>query len=341
MHKWKSGAMATAAIWALAALGPVAKAELNKDAGTSAFPFLKVAQTARLVALGGASVADASDAAALQINPAGLAQQRWRTWSASYSNLYTDVQSGFVTYSQPAGEDAVLGLALTYLSSSGIPKRDAANNDLGTFGFSDLAVAVSAGARLAGGPDTLAAELRRRLRQREWKLDAGVSVRGIYEKLDGFGAGGLGADLGLLAHLPDDRTRVGLSLTNLGKQTSAFIDLKDPMPTSVQLGFRHQLREAPLLVVGDLIAPTDNKIRFGVGGELSLGATKSRPAPLALRVGFNTQGRDLKTTADDSGIAGFSFGTGLKYQQFAVDYAFTPGLGLGALHRFTISGNLK
>jgi len=333
---WWAAALAAACV-----VCPVANAELGTDAGTSAFPFLKLAQTARLVAMGGASVADASDAGALQLNPAGLAQQRVRYWSASYSNLYTDVQSGFVSYSQPLDGESVIGLALTYLSSSGIPKRDAFNRNLGSYGFSDLAFAVSAGARFAGGPDTLAPELRRRLRQREWKLDAGASVRGIYERLDGFGAGGLGVDLGILAHLPDDRTRVGLSLTNLGKQTSAFVDLKDPMPTSVQLGFRHQLREAPFTVVGDLVAPTDNKLRFGVGGELALGVTKTRPAPLALRMGFNSQGRDLKTTADDSGIAGFSFGTGLKYRQFTVDYAFTPGLGLGALHRFTVSGSLR
>jgi hypothetical protein len=113
------------------------------------------------------------------------------------------------------------------------------------------------------------------------------------------------------------------------------------MPTSVQLGFRHQLREAPLTVVGDLVAPVDNKLRFAAGGELALGATKNRPAPLALRMGFNSQGRDLKTTADDSAIAGFSVGAGLKHRQFAIDYAFTPGLGLGALHRFTVSGSLR
>lgn len=341
MHRWKQWAAALGVLGAACLACPAAHAELNSDAGTSAFQFLKIAQTARLVAMGGAAVADASDAAALQINPAGLAQQRARFWSASYSNLYTDVQSGFVSYSQPLDGESAIGLALTYLSSSGIPKRDAFNNDLGTYGFSDLAFAVSAGARLAGGPDTLAPEMRRRLRQREWKLDAGASVRGIYERLDGYGAGGLGVDVGLLAHLPDDRTRVGLSLTNLGKQTSAFVDLKDPMPTSVQLGFRHQLREAPLTVVGDLVAPTDNKLRFAAGGELALGAAKNRPAPLALRMGFNSQGRDLRTTADDSGIAGFSFGAGLKHRQFGIDYAFTPGLGLGALHRFTVSGSLR
>jgi hypothetical protein len=312
----------------------------ESDAGTFAFAFLKVAQTARLVGMGGYATADASDAAAFQTNPAGLSQQRARYWSASYSNLYTDLQSGFVSYSQPLESETVVGLALTYLTSGNIPKRDAANNDLGVYGFTDLAFTAAIGTRLVGGPDTLAPELRRRFGAQEWKVDGGLAVRLIYEQLDDLKASGLAADFGVLAHLPDDRTHVGVSVTNLGKQTDAFVNEKDGLPTSIQAGFRHRLREAPLAVVGDVAAPTDSKIRFGVGGEFLLGAQKNRPAPLALRLGFNSQGRDLRTTSDDSNIAGFSAGAGIRHRQFMLDYAFTPGLGLGTLHRFTLSGRI-
>lgn len=316
-------------------------AETNSDAGTKAFPFLRIGTLARQVAMGNAATAEVSDAAAMQSNPAGLAQQMTRNWSASYSNLYTDVQSGFVAYSQPVGRDiAVVGLSLTYLSSSDIPKRDAFNNNLGSYSFSDLAFAVSAGARLAGEPDTLPAYLQRRIQDRSVKIDGGLTVRGIYEKLDEYSATGIGIDAGVLFHLPDQRSRVGLAVTNLGKQTSAYQDIKDGLPTALRAGVRHQLHEAPFLFVGDVELPTDNKIRFGVGGELKLGATRDHPAPFALRAGFNSQGRDLKTTAEDSGIAGFSFGGGVMWRTYAIDYSFTPGLGLGALHRFTIGGSL-
>jgi hypothetical protein len=338
MHRWPRALGALLFTGAFLCAGARAG---QSDAGTAGFAFLKLAQTARLVGMGGYGTADASDAAALQINPAGLAQQRARYWSASYSDLFTDVQSGFVSYSQPLESETVAGLALTYLTSSNIPRRDANNVDLGVYGFSDLALTAAVGTRLVGGPDTLAPELRRRFGQEQWKVDGGLSLRLIYEKLDDWSATGLAADVGLLAHMPDDRTKLGLSVTNLGKQTAGFASEKDDLPTSVQAGFRHRLREAPLTVVGDVVAPTDNKLRFGVGGEFDLGAEKNRPAPLALRLGYNSQGRDLKTTSDDSGIAGFSFGAGIRYRQFMLDYAFTPGLGLGTLHRFTVSGSLK
>ena len=67
---------------------------------------------------------------------------------------------------------------------------------------------------------------------------------------------------------------------------------------------------------------------------------RNRPAPLALRAGYNSQGRDLHTEAESSEVAGFSAGLGVKWKTLGLDYSFTPGLGLGTLHRFTLSGQI-
>lgn len=316
------------------------KAEVNSNAGTSAYSFLSIPQNARLVAMGGAAVAEATDPSALQLNPAGLAQQRFQTWSATYSNLFTGVQSGFVTYSRAVESETVLGFALTYLSSTGIPRRDRANTDLGTWGFSDLAFSAGVGTRFVGGPDTLSAELRRRLRIHEFRLDGGVTLKGIYEKLDSYSSTGLAMDVGLLAHLPDDRTRVGISVVNLGTQTSAYLDEKNALPLAFVAGLRHGLREAPLLVTLDVRLPNDNKVRLGAGVEAALFRGKNSQAPLSVRMGYNSQGRDLRTSAEPSEVAGFSTGLGITWRSLALDYSFTPGLGLGTLHRFTLSGQI-
>jgi hypothetical protein len=318
----------------------LAHAEVNSQAGSSAYSFLAIPQNARLVAMGGAAAAEVTDPSALQLNPAGLAQQRFQTWSATYSNLFSGVQSGFVTYSRAVEKETVIGLALTYLSSTGIPRRDRNNVDLGTWGFSDLAFSAAVGTRLVGGPDTLSAEMRRRLRIHEFRLDGGLTVKGIYEKLDVYSSSGVAVDLGLLAHLPDDRTRVGVSLVNLGTQTSAYLEDKDPLPTAFVAGFRHGLREIPVLVTGDVRFPNDNQVRFGAGLEVALFRAKNRPAPICLRLGYNSQGRDLRTEAESSEVAGFSTGLGVAWRDFGLDYSFTPGLGLGTLHRFTLSGQI-
>jgi hypothetical protein len=39
-------------------------------------------------------------------------------------------------------------------------------------------------------------------------------------------------------------------------------------------------------------------------------------------------------------VAGFSAGLGVKWHALALDYSYTPGLGLGTLHRFTLSGQI-
>ena len=324
----------------LFALPLSAQAQVDSKAGTSAFGFLSVPQNARLVAMGGAGVAEVSDEAAQQLNPAGLAQQRLQSWSATYSDLYSGVQSGLLTYSRAVESETVLGLALTYLSSGDIPRRDRNNSDLGTWGFSDLAFSASVGTRLVGPADTLPEDLRRRMRDHEFRLDGGLTLKGIYEKLDTYSASGLAVDLGFLAHLPDDRTRIGVSAVNLGSQTSAYRDEKDPLPMAFVAGFRHGLRGVPLLVAGDVRIPRDNKVRYGAGLEAELFQERNRPAPLALRAGYNSQGRDLRTEAETSEVAGFSAGLGVKWHSLALDYSFTPGLGLGTLHWFTLSGRI-
>jgi len=317
-----------------------AVAQVNAQAGTSAFGFLAVPQNARLVAMGGAGVAEASDQAALQINPAGLSQQRLQRWSATYSELFSGVQSGFVSYSRAVESETVIGVALTYLSSTDIPGRDATNQDLGSWGFSDLAFSASVGTRVVGGPDTLPPDLRRRMNAQEFRLDAGLTAKWIHETLDAYTASGVAADLGVLAHLPDDRTRLGVSVLNLGTQTSAYREEKDPLPSVILAGFRHGLRGLPLMVAFDARFPRDNDVRFGTGLEALLFAQRNRPAPLALRVGFNSQGRDLRTQAETSETAGFSTGLGVRWKALELDYSFTPGLGLGTLHRFTLSGQI-
>lgn len=325
----------------LMASSPVG-AQVDASAGTAGFAFLKIAQHARLVAMGSAAVADVSDASAFQLNPAGLAQQRSKNWTVSYSNLFVDVQSGLVSYSQAIESQTVLGVSLVYLSSTGIPRTTLLGGDEGTFGFSDLAFGVSLGTRVVGAPDTLDALLARRFGvDKTLRIDAGVTVRGIYEKLDNFSASGVSVDLGILAHLPDNRTRIGVSVTNLGKQTSAYVDRKEKLPTEFRTGLRHSLRGAPLLVVADVLLPRDNKARFGGGLEVTLATSKSASSPLALRAGYNSQGRDLVTESSDDAIAGFSTGLGLGWRRYTLDYSFTPGAGLGTVHRFTISGQLK
>lgn len=341
MVRVKKSVIAAGVVLGMMSSSPVG-AQVDAGAGTAGFTFLKIAQHARLAAMGSAAVADASDASAFQLNPAGLAQQRTRNWTVSYSNLFVDVQSGLVSYSQAVENQTVVGVSLVYLSSTGIPRTSVEGGDLGTFGFSDLAFGVSVGTRVVGPPDTLDALLARRFGVDETlRIDAGATVRGIYEKLDTYSASGFSVDMGVLALLPDNRTRVGVSVTHLGKQTSAFVNTKEKLPTEIRAGLRHRLRGAPILVVADVLLPRDNKARFAVGFEAMLVSSKSGSSPLALRAGYNSQGRDLVTESSDDAIAGFSTGIGLGWKQYTLDYSFTPRSGLGALHRFTISGQIQ
>src|SRR5574341_133434 len=119
-------------------------ADVNSNAGTSAFPFLKIDPSARAVALGGAFTGLANDESALYYNPAGIAQFETRRFIATYHNYFADMQSGFLGFIKPLTPDKTyLGIHITYMNYGKFIETDNAGNELGDFSGSDILLAGS------------------------------------------------------------------------------------------------------------------------------------------------------------------------------------------------------
>ena len=88
-----------------------AYADINSNAGTTAYSFLKIGVGARALGMGGAFVGLADDQSALYFNPAGLTQIPNRSFSTNYNNYLTDIQSGFIGYIHPFDENIRFGIS--------------------------------------------------------------------------------------------------------------------------------------------------------------------------------------------------------------------------------------
>ncbi|MEK7384366.1 MAG: PorV/PorQ family protein [Elusimicrobiota bacterium] len=272
--------------------------------GATPFNFLFLDANARPAALGGAYAAVATDANALQYNPAGLGGVSSNHVTFQHTEHFQGVSQEYAALALKQG----FGFMFNTVSFGKIQRTtvsDPRGTGLGTFGIRDLAASVGYGRSYKDG-----------------LLSLGVAGKYISEEIDNFraqaGAVDLGAILDLKSHgLP---MALGLAVQNVGTKAK-FQSSREDLPVNVKTGIGWRFLESGLLIF-DANIPREGGATMHIGGEYV--ALKT----LALRVGYN--GRN------DAG-SGVTFGGGLQHNRFSVDYAFVPFGDLGNSHRLSLS----
>jgi hypothetical protein len=329
---WTSSPLrrAAAALALLLAASGVAHAQASlggQRAGTSSATFLRIGVGARAVGMGETFVAVANDPSAIYWNPAGLASLQRREVALSGTRWPADVDYEHVTLILPSRRlGGSLAVQLGVLSTQIEETTELRPLGTGrTFGYSDIVV----GAAYA----------------RRWtdKLLIGSGMKLVREDL-GSQVGGptttaLLFDVGSIYYLGLGSVRIATSLTNFGSTlrpsgtyvspydgSTAQYDAFDP-----PLMFRYGLAFEPienetqrLTTAFEVNQPADNERVVKVGAEWLLRGS------LAVRGGYNFNADALKLSAG----AGFSGDVGGR--RGAVDYAYTDGGPLGAVHRLSL-----
>lgn len=329
---WTSSLLRRAAfaLGLLLAASAVAHAQASlggQRAGTSSATFLRIGVGARAVGMGETFVAVANDPSAIYWNPAGLASLQRREVALSGTRWPADVDYEHVTLILPSRRlGGSLAVQLGVLSTQIEETTELRPLGTGrTFGYSDVVV----GAAYA----------------RRWtdKLLIGSGMKFVREDL-GSQVGGptttaLLFDVGSIYYLGLGSVRIATSLTNFGSTlrpsgtyvspydgSTAQYDAFDP-----PLMFRYGLAFEPienetqrLTAAFEVNQPADNERVVKVGAEWLLRGA------LAVRGGYNFNADALKLSAG----AGFSGDVGGR--RGAVDYAYTDGGPLGAVHRLSL-----
>ncbi len=306
---------------------------INSNAGTAAYPFLKIGTGAKSQGLGGAFVGLADDETALYYNPAGItAKGVWtqvfdeilnkplnvapkNRVAASYINYLLNFQYGFVGYIRDIDETTSGGVSVVYQNYGTFNRLDSSGVQLGTFGASDLAFNLTYSKRIKP------------------RISVGATGKIIYENIDSYSSSGLAIDLGFMYLVNDEgTTRFGLALTNFGAQLKGLTSThKDNLPTKFAAGLSSRLKGLPLLFSGEIGKPFDNDFYLAIGAQVvSLD-------PFFLRVGWTTAGKDYKTGGKRDYLGGFSGGFGYAYRNYKVDYAYSSYGDLGSVHRISFA----
>ncbi|MEK7671023.1 MAG: type IX secretion system protein PorQ, partial [Bacteroidota bacterium] len=286
----------------------------------STYDFLRADVSARAGALAGSYVTMMNDATSIFYNPAGLSTLEKPAGSLGFFKHLLDINSGYVTYSQPYEDLGYFGIGVLYVNYGSFDETDDLGNKLGsTFSASDLALSL-------GYANTI-----------EENLYWGANAKFIYSSIAGTTSTGLAADLGILYNIPDSRVTIGASLRNLGGQLSSYLSTKENLPLDFVVGASVVPKGIPLLLNLNFHKLNDDVKTFGerfkafsVGGEFTLSKV------LQARVGYNNEQRQELKTGTSAGLAGFSGGIGITVQDYKVDYALSSLGSIGSLHRITI-----
>lgn len=282
------------------------------NVGTAGFDLLNITVPARAAAMGNTAIALADDAFGFFFNPAGLVDIAESKIGTTYINYLAGIQMGSLCYTQPLSDNGI-GIGITYLNSGAMKKTDEFGNEQisPTFTVSYTNFDVAFG-YLVSEP-----------------VAVGLGLKGLYGKIDTFFTIGVSANIGTSVLLPIEGLHFGAGLRNLGVVLKPFRTEKDKLPLELGAGLNYSTDGFNINL--DVTKPLYSK--FGVRAGIEYWVVPF----LALRTGINSFGCDLKTGGGSDIFAGTGIGLGVKVTQFQLDYAFTPMLALGRVHRFTLS----
>ncbi len=274
--------------------------------------FLKLPINARATAMGNAQVALAEGALSIPFNPAGTLSISSFAFGATYNQWWADISHSFVGAAVNLDDIGTIGVGLVALTTDDMLVRTPAFPE-GTgekFRVVEVAYTVSYARRISE------------------QFGIGLSAKIIRSNLynEELKANSFAFDIGTLYDVEVLRTRLGISVNNLG-QDLTYINETYSLPTALRFGARTTILEDEtnrLYLATQIGRPNDADEQYHVGLEYTLFNTVS------LRSGYRFN-FDEETWSAGVGMSLSSLGV-----DGHVDYAYTNYRTLPGTHMFSL-----
>ncbi len=271
----------------------------NDKSGTSVLSFLKFGPEAKALGMGEAYTAQWLGVGSSYWNPAAITGIKQTQINLTHIQWFQDVTAEHFSGITRWGDNA-FNLNLSWGKTPGIQKRDEipTTEPLAEIDAHDMVLSFSYARSL------------------EKKYNLGFSVKWLYEKIDISSASGVGFDVGGIwspftgSEKPlVENFRFGAAVLNLGSKMK-FKQESFSLPTQYKLGiseyFEKENWQSDFTVNLDMVKPRDDDMKVNLGMEYGLYHN------FDLRLGYQF----------GSGDKNVSFGLGIKFKKYAIDYAF-------------------
>jgi len=307
----------------------------SPNLGTAGAQFLQIGIGARSMALAGSTVASISDASAIFLNPAGIANVASQSITFNYQQWWASIQFKAAAYALHLGESGTFGASVTSMTMDPMEVTTELLPEGTGQMFSPSSIAIGF---------TYARPLTD-------KFNAGITVKYIQETIWRESSSGVAFDIGTQYRLWFNDFTIGMSMTNFGgnlkmdgqdlsviydkdvysgrerKVTSKLLTEEYALPLHFQVGASavpYSSESFSWLVAVDVAHPNDNDERMNFGSEISLFRT------LFLRGGYRYH-------YDEEGLTlGAGVAWSMETTKVTFDYAFSQYDLLPSIHRFSV-----
>src|SRR5690554_4119689 len=303
---------------------------LGQTGGKNAFPFLDLPYNARAASLGRQFITAYDDDINIGVqNPASLNTQMNHSIGFNQALLAGGINHGMVAYAKDINNIGTGALHLRYVAYGQMDRMDVNGEKIGTFSAGDFALGGSLGHTL------------------NKNISIGATFNLIWSQLESYSSMGVSLDLAGMYRSRDERTNVSAIVKNAGAQLSTYTEKKrSPLPIQAMIGLSHQLEHAPFRfsvvmhhlnkwdltyndpnakpekdpLTGEMI-PVE-KAGFGekLGRHFIFQVETLIGKTVRIRAAFDYNQRREMLVQNRPGMGGFSFGAGLNFKRFTVDY---------------------
>lgn len=324
----------------------------TQTGGTSAFPFLDIVYNARAAGLGGDFISVKDQDINMGIaNPSLLNSSMVKSIGFNQALLAGGINYGMVNYGFNLKKIGTMSGYIKYVNYGKFDRTAVNGVNEGTFNPFEMIIGSGFG------------------RQLNPRISIGANLNLIYSQLETYTSFGAGIDLAGTYYNEDKELLITAMVKNAGAQINAYAKNKNraPLPTEFQMALSYKLAHAPFRfsilahhlndwnityddpnlvpttdpLTGDSIpVPTISfieKLAHHFTYQVETIVSKN----IHVRLGFDYHRRKEMALEERPGAAGLSFGLGLYFNKFSLDYGFMVYSRAGYNNMITFSTNLS
>ncbi|MGV3631705.1 MAG: type IX secretion system protein PorQ [Bacteroidota bacterium] len=318
--------------------------------GGNSYSFLDLPFNARSAALGNDFISSRDEDVNLAIqNPSLYNSSMDRMLGFNQALLAGGINYGMLTYARKYNEQLTGGFSLRYVTYGNMERRNEAGVSEGKFYAGDFI--VSSGVSKQLNP----------------LISVGANINLVYSQLESYSSFGVAADLAGIYELKEKNLVMTALVKNAGYQLKSYTKgNRAPLPAEFQFAIAHKVKHAPFrftlllhhlnkfdltyVVPGQkptIDALTGDTIPVqlpGIGEKIFRHLTYQVELIFSknfhLRTAFDYHLRQEMKVAARPGISGFSFGIGMKFKRFSLDYGLVAYSAAGFNNQLTLNLNL-
>lgn len=329
----------------------ISMSSIAQTGGTYSFPFLDLTYNARSAGLGDDFISVKDQDINIGIaNPSLLNGEMQKSISLNQALMTGGINFGMFNYATRVKDKGTLSAFVQYINYGKMQRTNVAGIEEGTFNPIEMVIGSGFGKEI------------------NERISVGGNVKLVYSQLETYTSFGTGIDLAGTYYNPDKEFLVTVLAKNAGIQFNSYVGKNNraPLPAEFQMATSYKLKHAPFRLsllahhlnkwdityndpnakptIDALTGDTIPAYKAGFGEKLarhfSYQVETIVSKNIHIRTGFNYHRRKEMALTSRPGISGISFGIGLYFKKFSLDYGFSLYSRSGFNNMLSFSTNI-